>query len=363
MNQTDICIAGAGIIGLSLALELHSRGLNIVVLDGGAPMQQASTAAAGMLAANDPHNPPELSVLSHLSLSLYPSFLARIRSLGGIDVPFQTRRTLQALPDNPATALPQELQTELLVEDSSTILTPASGFSFLSEHSIDPRQLAPALIAAVAATSIRTLYRSPVLSTSHGGGSVAVRTCGETIQASHYIDCTGAWAGSGDDDSLFRAIPVKGQMLALALPDDLPLKTTLRTEDIYIVPRTLGPGAGLAVVGATVEDAGFDKTVQPAAIESLRQRALSLVPRLAHAKVIDSWAGLRPGTLDRLPILGPHPTRAHHWFATGHYRNGILLAPATAQVMADLILGITPDVLLETFSPSRRMLSAEFGVL
>lgn len=363
MTQTDICIAGAGIIGLSLALEFHARELTVIVLDAGAPMQQASTAAAGMLAADDPHNPTELSVLSHLSLSLYPSYLARIRSLGGIDVPFQTRRTLQALSGNPAPTLPQELQAELLAEDSSTAPAVESGFSFLSENSIDPRQLATALIAAVAATSTRTLYQSPVLSTSQGAGSVAVHTSGETIQANHFIDCTGAWAGSSDDDATFHAIPVKGQMLSLALPADLQLKTTLRTEDIYIVPRTLGPGAGRAIVGATVEDAGFDKTVQPAAIESLRQRAIALMPGLAHAAVNESWAGLRPGTPDRLPILGPHPTRPHHWLATGHYRNGILLAPATAQVMADLVLCLTPDVSLETFSASRHMLSAAIGVL
>lgn len=363
MNQTDICIAGAGIIGLSLALELHARGVSVIVLDSGAPMQQASTAAAGMLAADDPHNPHELSALSHLSLSLYPSFLARIRSLGGIDVPLQTRRTLQALPDNPATALPQELQAELLIEDSSTILTPASGFSFLSEHSVDPRQLAPALIAAVASTPIQAIYDSPVISTSYGAGSVTVHTPAATIQASHFIDCTGAWAGSSDNDANFRAIPVKGQMLSLALPADLPLRTTVRTEDIYIVPRTLGPDAGRAIVGATVEEAGFDRTVEPAAIESLRQRAISLIPGLAHATILDSWAGLRPATPDRLPILGPHPTRPHHWLATGHYRNGILLAPATAKVMSDLILDRTPAISLEAFSASRHTLSLAIGVL
>jgi glycine oxidase len=152
-------------------------------------------------------------------------------------------------------------------------------------------------------------------------------------------------------------------MLSLALPGDLPLRTTVRTEDIYIVPRTLGPDAGRAIVGATVEEAGFDRTVEPAAIESLRQRAISLIPGLAHATIVDSWAGLRPATPDRLPILGPHPTRPHHWLATGHYRNGILLAPATAKVMSDLILDRTPAISLEAFSASRHTLSLAIGVL
>ncbi|MBB5058991.1 glycine oxidase [Granulicella aggregans] len=362
MTQSDICIAGAGIIGLSLALELRARGLSVIVLDSGAPMQEASTAAAGMLAADDPHNPPELFALSHLSRSLYPSFLDRVRDLGGIAVPFQTHRTLQALAGNRASTLPQELQTELLVKDSDAVVDPGSGFTFLREHSIDPRQLAPALIEAIASTSIRTLYNSPVITTGYGAGRVTVRTSATTIQADHFVDCTGAWAGSSETDTAFLAIPIKGQMLALTLPADLQLKTTLRAADIYIVPRTLGPGKGRAIVGATVEDAGFDKTVEPAAIESLRQRAISLVPGLAHATIADTWAGLRPGTPDRLPIIGPHPTRSHHWFATGHYRNGILLAPATARVMADLILGQSPTASLESFSPSRYTLSLAIGV-
>ena len=365
MTQSDICIAGAGIVGLSLALELHARGLSVIVLDAGAPMQQASTAAAGMLAADDPHNPPELFALAHFSLSLYPTFLARIHEHSGVEVLFQTRRTLQALAGNPAPTLPRELQAELLVEGGDAVLNAASEFTFLHEHSIDPHQLAYALIAAVAATSIRTLYNSPVVSTSssHGAESVTVHTSATTIHANQFVDCTGAWAGSSEPGAAFCVIPVKGQMLALTLPVGLQLKTTLRTEDIYIVPRTLGPRAGRAIVGATVEERRFDKTVEPTAIESLRQRALSLVPGLAHATLADSWAGLRPGTPDRLPILGPHPTRSHHWLCTGHYRNGILLAPATAKVMADLILSRTPEVSLDSFSPSRDALSVPTGIL
>ena len=358
MNRSDICIAGAGIVGLSLALELHARGLSVVVLDAGAPMQQASSAAAGMLAADDPHNPTELSALSHLSLSLYPGFLARIRSLGGFEVPFQTHRTLQALPGNSAIAISQELRAELLVETSNLHLTCSDGFELLAERSIDPRQLATALVAAVVATSIHTFFNSPILATRNIGGRVLVEASTSTLEATHFIDCTGAWTGSSELEGSVRAIPIKGQMLALALPLNLPLQTTLRTEDIYIVPRTLGPAAGRAIVGATVEDAGFDKTVEPHAMERLRDRATSLIPGLAHATLVDSWAGLRPGTADRLPIIGAHPTRPNHWFATGHYRNGILLAPATAQVMADLILGHTPAVSLEAFSPSRLTLEA-----
>src|SRR5580698_2915277 len=100
MHHPDICIAGAGIIGLSLALELHRLGLRVTVLDRSTPLAEASTAAAGMLAASDPHNPPQLLPLANLSLSLYPAFLDRLHDLSGIRVPFQTHTTLQALPPN-----------------------------------------------------------------------------------------------------------------------------------------------------------------------------------------------------------------------------------------------------------------------
>src|SRR5215469_11401969 len=107
MHQPDICIAGAGIIGLSLALELHRRGAHVTVLEQGQPLAEASTAAAGMLAATDPDNPPQLRAIADFSLSLYPSFLDCIESLSGIRVPFQTSTTLQALPAHSATICEQ----------------------------------------------------------------------------------------------------------------------------------------------------------------------------------------------------------------------------------------------------------------
>lgn len=359
MLHADICIAGAGIIGLTLALELHARGMSVIVAESGNPMEQASTAAAGMLAADDPHNPAELSALSHFSISLYPGFLAQIHELSGIDVPFQTHRTLQAIAGNAAPVIPPELRVELQREGLTEIsLAPSSGFAFLTERSIDPRQLAPALIAAVRATSIRAIYNSPILSSTSSGEAVMIQTAASSIAAAHFIDCTGAWANSLEPGGLFKAVPIKGQMLALRMPRDLPLRTVLRTEDIYIVPRTAGPRAGHAIVGATVEDIGFDKTVEPHAIESLHQRAAALIPGLAHAAIVDAWAGLRPASADRLPLIGAHPTRPHHWLATGHYRNGILLAPATARIVAELLSHEQPSLSIDAFRPYRLMPSA-----
>jgi glycine oxidase len=142
-------------------------------------------------------------------------------------------------------------------------------------------------------------------------------------------------------------------MLAVTLPSSLPLNLVLRTPEIYIVPRTTGPNAGRAIIGATVEDAGFDKTVHPADIERLHTLATHLLPDLAHAPQLEAWAGLRPATPDGLPLLGPVPDHPNQFIATGHYRNGILLAPATAHLMAQLLSGEQPSIDLNPYSPNR----------
>jgi glycine oxidase len=358
MLHADICVAGAGIIGLSLALELHHHGARVIVAEASSPLQQASTAAAGMLAAEDPDNPPQLLALSRHSRALYPEFLARIEHLSGIAVPFQTSLTLQehahprAVAHNRTPSLDEiAAETPLAVTSDriTQLLAPGSAldrFQLLREHSIDPRQLAPALLAAVRATGIPLLINSPVRATHATPSSVHIETASGTIEATQFVDCRGAWttdlgndlAASSKTESPYSVIPVKGQMLALAIPHELPLDITVRTAHFYIVPRLQGPQAGHAIIGATVEYVGFDKTVHPTDIAMLHAQAAALVPGLANARIVDTWAGLRPATADRLPLLGAHPTKPHHFVATGHFRNGILLAPATAQVMAGLLL-------------------------
>jgi glycine oxidase len=142
-------------------------------------------------------------------------------------------------------------------------------------------------------------------------------------------------------------------MLAVSLPPSLPLHFVVRTPGIYIVPRTSGPSAGRAIIGATIEDAGFDKTVHPPDIDHLHSLAAALLPPLADTLELEAWAGLRPATPDGLPLLGALPNQPNHFIATGHYRDGILLAPATAHVMAQLLLGETPSIDLAPFSPAR----------
>jgi glycine oxidase len=302
-------------------------------------MAGASTAAAGMLAANDPHNPAALQPLAHLSVALYPGFLDRVADLSGTRIPFQTNATLQAVaPTSEHLADPTELIPQLAPCDHR--------FALLSEHSVDPRQLAEALLRAVRNTSIDLREETPLTRIAGTAEGVRVVTPSETLTTGYLIDCMGAWSPA-------PVRPRKGQMLAVALPESLPLETVVRTEKFYIVPRTEGPNAGRAIIGATVEDAGFDTKVHASDILSLNGQAVALLPELATARFLESWAGLRPATLDDLPILGATERQPRYVVANGHFRNGILLAPGTAHVMAQYLAGERTDVNLDAFSPSR----------
>ena len=338
MASPDFLIAGAGVIGLSLALELEARGAQVTVLDAGLALQQTSSAAAGMLAVDDPQNPAALKPLAELSAQLYPAFLDRIAALSGMHVPFQTFATLEAGSRLDPLGRIDELVPQLEAG--------AHHFHLLQEHSVDPRQLAPALLAAVRNTRITLLERTRLERIQASTTTVRIATNASTLEAPFVVDCMGSWSPA-------PVRPRKGQMLAVRMPSTLDLATVIRTPDVYIVPRTDGPNAGLAIIGATIEDAGYDLKVHAFDILTLNARATKLLPILAEAEMVESWSGLRPATADELPILGSAPRQPRYLLATGHYRNGILLALATARVMAQLLHDETPSVDLSAFSAGR----------
>jgi glycine oxidase len=347
MNGTgvvDVAIAGAGIIGLSLALELRQRGLSVAVMERGQAMSSASWAAGGMLAVNDPQNPAELMPLCVRSWELYPSYLDLVESLSGLRVPLRTCRTLQEARSGNES---NEYATATEIARLAPGLNPTGhSFVWLEEGSVDPNDLRAALPAALRAAGGKLLESTEVGNVRSAGNKVVVQTRQENISAGMFVNCCGAWAG-GEPWEGVPVEPVKGHMTNVRCEPDR-LRCVVRTPGVYLVPR----GDGRVTVGATLEHVGFDEVVHQAQVRGLMDAALRLLPEATIPSPIDAWTGLRPGTPDGLPILGS-AQRANCWHATGHYRDGILLAPVTARVMAQAMLGETPDIPLAAFSPAR----------
>lgn len=348
-----VAIAGGGIIGLACALVLRRRGLQVTVLEAGEAVKEASWAAGGMLAVEDPENPSSILPLSRYSRVLYEQFLQAIEELSGRPVPLRTHEAIQVL--NPARTAPAGV---LLSCDEARKLVPGLGetdriYLLLEEASLDPRELCAALRSAAIAAGVALREHERVLSIEATGKDVLLTTAHGLVCADASVNCCGAWAHSLDASA--EIVPRKGQMLVVAQPDGPRLTRVLRSPDVYLIPR----GDGRILIGATIEDAGYSKQVDTDALSLLRQRAAFLWPPAWEAQEVESWAGLRPGSADGLPIIGRCEYGDDARFvAAGHYRNGILLAPGTAHAIADLICGITPSVDLASFAPHRPSISA-----
>lgn len=343
MQDRNAVIAGAGIVGLATALELADSGWHVTVFDQREAMSEASRAAAGMLAGRDPDNLPELRALAHLSLSLYPAFLSRIEALSGRKIPLRTTRTAQGCPHQPpgVSALsPDELRTLAPEIDPGSL-----EFFLLEESSFDAWDLAEALPAAVRAAGVQLREHTPVRRVRSDKSGVQVETSDGPASTAVFLNAAGAWTPALDPS--LPIFPRKGHMLTVELPGDVQTQCVLRTDAIYIVPR----GLNRYTIGSTVEDAGFDRTVEPEHIQGLFHKAASLWPPLREAMIVESWVGFRPASEDGLPILDT--TGENRWIATGHFRNGILLGPATGRVLAQWMSGRTPDIDLTPFRASR----------
>lgn len=341
MKVWDVIISGAGIIGVSLALELRERGASVLVLDRGEPGRESSSAAAGMLAATDPETPEKLQPLTYMSARLYPQFVEKLECLSSRRTDF--RRGAIALLSNTPVPPEHRLLSSAELKELEPALNPGKLVAAIveSENSVDPDLLMQAALGAARAAGIELRSQTAVRQMRSSGSQIEVLAGADRFPAFAAVNCQGAWSGA-------PVRPRKGQMLYLQPQEPGLLERVLRTPGVYLVPRS----SGKVLVGATVEDVGFDKTVEPEVIRDLHQAAVKFIPQLASAPVISSWAGLRPGTPDDLPILGQTETPGV-FIASGHFRNGILLAPVTARIMADLIAGEAPEVDISDFPPAR----------
>ncbi len=346
MKSWDAVVIGGGVIGLNVAIQLHKQGCKVLVLERGELGREASHAAGGMLAQYD--QPPGLQHLAKLSAEMYPEFVRELEDESAVRVDFRQHGTISFHGGYPA-GCGRSMGAEDLASKEPCLVPPGPAH-FLPEACLDPRRLMDALSKALHRRSVDIATGTPVVAVEIEARKVtSVRTEKSTYPTRIAINCAGAWASNLTPGSL-PTRPVKGQMLSIVPRHGthFPLQHVVRSEACYLIPRS----DGRIVIGATVEEAGFDKNVQPEVIQRLHQAAAILMPELGEGKILEAWAGLRPGTPDALPMIGETSYRGY-LAATGHFRDGILLAPATARIIGELVQGHTPEINLIPFAPER----------
>jgi glycine oxidase len=364
---SDVAVVGAGLIGLGVAYELAKRGASVTVYERAEPARAASWAGAGMLAPFSEEMPDdEMLALCRASLDVYPAFAGELRERTGVDVRFRRSGTLHvALDDARLAELALYAETfranggdvtvldraETLAREPLLAKSLAGAVFVANEAQVDNRRLGRALVAACESLGVRfervddvalecDARRVRGLRTAHGFNAVAT-----------VVNAAGAWAGelAGVPETVRVPVrPVAGEMLALAVPRGA-MRASVWLGHRYLVPRD----DGRLLVGATVRERGFDARVTAAGMHDLLDAALALAPALASFAVVETWAGLRPGSHDGRPYIGTTALDGYV-VASGHYRNGILLTPITARFVADLVEGdADASAALAPFAPAR----------
>jgi thiazole synthase len=378
--SSDVLIIGGGVMGLAIAIELKLRGASVTVLSRDFHAA-ASLAAAGMLAPQAEAIPPSpMLELCLRSRSLYPEWTRKLEELSGEPTGYWPCGILAPVYENQGSGIRDQGSGEFAIApscDISSLDCPAEwldrdainlyqpglssdvvgGWWYPEDGQVDNRALLRALWTAAESLGVDLRDGVTVEGIQQQQRQViGVQTSAGVSRAEHYVLATGAWSNE------LLPIPVsprKGQMLSVRVPDfnnSVPLQRVLFGSDIYIVPRRDSRSETLRerriVIGATSEEVGFTPHNTPAGIQALLQRAIRLYPQLQHYPIHEFWWGFRPATPDELPILGSSPCK-NLTLATGHYRNGILLAPVTAALIADLIWEQKSDALLDHFHYSR----------
>jgi glycine oxidase len=365
-EMSDVAIIGGGIMGSAVALRLAQRGIDVTVIERGIPGAEASSAAAGILGPQmESDGPGPLLDLGLKSRALYPALAAELRDLTGIDVGYDRSGVLSVALDAAGEIdlgarrtwqLARGLRVESLSGDAARVREPALGpavraaLSFADDAQVSARELARAFSQAAAGAGARFLtgrYVRRVL--IENGAAVGVELDGDTLAAGAVVVAAGSWSGLVEGAGVPAAVvrPARGQLVSIETRPPI-FRQVVAAPGGYLVPRR----DGTVLAGSTVEMVGFKKQVTVGGLASILTLALTLIPALGDAPVTGSWSNFRPFTEDHLPVLGVTPVRGLV-LATGHFRNGILLAPITAYAIAELVASGRSTVDLAPFSIDR----------
>jgi glycine oxidase len=369
--KADAVVIGAGVVGLGLAWRLAQRGTTVSVFDRGAAGKGATHAAAGMLAACAEAEPGEeaLVALGRESQARWPGFAAELVEASGVDVELRREGTLVvALTADDQARLQHQLSFQCTLDlplqwisaaearrkEPHLAATLAGAVWSPQDHQVDNRKLATALRIAAERAGARIFEHQPVAEICSDGRRVdgVLLADGRKVAADAVVLAAGAWSrGIGGLPPELRppVRPIKGQMLALRMDPAAPLLNhVLWAPGVYLVPRR----DGRLLLGATVEEKGFDTALTAGGVLALLEAAWRALPAIEDLPIDEMWVGHRPGSRDDAPILGPAPLDKL-FYATGHHRNGILLAPVTADAVARLVLDGTVDPVIRGFGADR----------
>ncbi|MER3416508.1 MAG: glycine oxidase ThiO [Gemmataceae bacterium] len=375
MSRTaDVVIVGGGIIGLTTAYYLSRQGVRVVVLERGEIGSESSWAGAGIISPGNPKRATTpLGQLRARSAVLFPELSAELREKTGVDNGYcrcgglEVRRTPEQLAKrrleiDEAEEAGEDIRCEVLDAAAVHRLEPALatdvfGAIYLPDLAQvrNPRHL-KALAAACVSQGVHLVPGAPVYDYQRQGGRIVAAQCpGGPVFGAHFLLAGGAWS-----DELLIPLglvsgihPVRGQIVLLAGVGRIVQRIIMAGKE-YLVPRP----DGRILVGSTEERVGFDKRTTALAVGHLLDFALRLIPALGQAHVEKAWAGLRPGSPDGRPILGQVPGFDNLYVAAGHFRSGVTLSPATAQVMTELLTGQKTSIPLEPFAPDRLIRTA-----
>ena len=371
-RTADVMVIGGGLIGCSIALRLAQAKLRVCVLDRGEPGAEASSAAAGMLSPQgETAEPGAFFELCAASRDLYPNYIAEIEELSGQDLGYSRDGTLLvAMDDDECRALEklhaaqsrQGLPIDRLAAEEIHRRVPGLspeirwGLFILGDHWVDNERLSAAVVVACRRLGVDIRPQHAVTKLNVRGGRVedievmtAIASAGNIkLSANHFVIAAGCWSAALIEPLGIKLSiePCRGQMMEFDSPADLPL--VVRAGHHYLVPR---PGRRV-LVGTTAEYVGFDKSVTGEGMRAILEGAQRIAPLVKDLKFRRAWSGLRPDTADHLPILGLGEI-PNLFFATGHFRNGILLGPITGQMISELILTGSVSQPLDAYRPTR----------